>query len=75
MMAETNIKIYENNKLLYDCTLCKNSEGKVGWYDFVSGKFYENHELKTYKQEYHELEYMESHANQWIDTKVFTKGF
>lgn len=40
-MSETNIKIYRNDELIHDCTLCKNPEGRVGWYDAVDGTFHD----------------------------------
>lgn len=43
-MSGTNIKIYKDDELLHDCTLCKNPEGKIGWWDAVDGKFHPREE-------------------------------
>lgn len=36
----TNIKIWDKDELVRDFKLCKNPEGLIGYYDFVSEKFF-----------------------------------
>lgn len=49
-MSETNIKIYRNDELIHDCTLCKNPEGRVGWYDAVDGTFHDRADEPAFRK-------------------------
>ena len=39
-MSGINFKILKNDELIHDCTLCKDSSGRAGWYDGVDGTFH-----------------------------------
>lgn len=63
-MSGTNIKLYKDDKLILDCTLCTNPEGRIGWWDAVDGTFHDETE-NILKQAY-----IEKTGTQWIDTGV-----
>ena len=63
-MKPTNIKIYKNDVLLYDCTLCENPEGRIGWYNFVDDTFHDDTENLL------NLRFKSTVGTQWIDTGV-----
>lgn len=63
-MSGTNIKLYKNDKLICDCTLCTNPEGRIGWWDAVEGKFHDETEI------FLERAYREPIGTQYIDTGV-----
>lgn len=49
-MSGTNIKIYKNDWLLHDCTLCQNPDGRIGWWDAVDGTFHHREEEPTIRE-------------------------
>ena len=63
-MNGANIKLYKNDKLILDCTICTNPEGRIGWWDAVEGKFHDQTE-NLLKQAY-----SEPMGTQYIDTGV-----
>lgn len=46
----SNVKLYENGILKYNLGKCvRTSDGKVGWYDSVNDKFYEDEPMNDIK--------------------------
>lgn len=39
-----HIKLYDGDTLVRDFSLCKNSAGEIGYYDFVEDKFFKESE-------------------------------
>lgn len=61
-MSGTNIKLYKNDVLIHNCTLCTNPDGRIGWWDDVDGKFHDQTENLQ------KMAYIEPMGTQWIDT-------
>lgn len=63
-MSGTTIQVYERGVLIHEYTLCKNPEGRIGWWDAVDGVFYDQTENLA------KLAYVEPNGTQYIDTGI-----
>jgi len=75
-------KIYENTELVHTFMPCyRKSDNTIGLYDTIEGKFYTNagtgvflkgddveYRQRYLPDAYQEVEYLESHGTEWIDT-------
>lgn len=62
----TSYSIYdENGELIHELVLCKNSEGRVGWWDTVDGLF------RDYTENGAKIPEVDSGSVQYINTGVF----
>lgn len=72
LSKQTGLKIYENEMLVRDYIPVLDNNKKPCLYDKVSGKLFYNQGSGDflYGREIHEVEYLESDGNQYIDTGI-----
>lgn len=77
-MSGTNIKIYKNEELLHDCILCKNPDGRAGWYDAVDGTFHPKEEEPAIREplwaQYIDTGFSHLRKKSVLDTNVQTNA-
>ncbi|WP_298016675.1 hypothetical protein [uncultured Dysosmobacter sp.] len=45
--GELSIRIYYGDVLIHDCVLCRNKDGRIGWYDAVPEIFHDSGDNDT----------------------------